>query len=317
MTVSPDTPAVRVGYGTLEELFQTEIINIGLERLGYKVIPGTEIEYEIIHRAIADQHLDYTASHWHILHDELMEPNEVERVGVLIEEARQGYLIDRKTAEKHGIEYLEDLRNPGIAELFDYDDNGKANLIGCNLGWQCHRFIDYHISEEGYGLQETVEQDFSNYYAEIEEMKQRFEQGKPILYYTWQPFELTVDLKNKTDVIWLKVKEVKQPPFSSPGLEINSDGSRPGFPDQIGVLANREFLESNPLARNFFEQVKLSTEEIEEQNQFMRRDDGRINTDEIRQQAEAWVEDNEEKFENWLKQAQKQAQKETQSANLN
>ena len=44
---------LRPAYGTLEELFQTEIVSIGLEELGYTLVSGTEVEYDTIHQAIA------------------------------------------------------------------------------------------------------------------------------------------------------------------------------------------------------------------------------------------------------------------------
>ncbi|MDA0673400.1 MAG: hypothetical protein O3C67_06805, partial [Cyanobacteria bacterium] len=57
-TATGDLPGtgvtVTAGYSVLEELFQTEIVNIGLERLGYDIGDGKELEYATLHVDIAN-----------------------------------------------------------------------------------------------------------------------------------------------------------------------------------------------------------------------------------------------------------------------
>ncbi len=75
----------------------------------------------------------------------------------------QGFQIDKKTADKYKITNLEQFQDPKIAQQFDSDGDGKANLVGCNPGWFCESMIDHHI--EAYGLQDTVEHDRGQYLA--------------------------------------------------------------------------------------------------------------------------------------------------------
>lgn len=42
--------------------------------------------------------------------------------------------IDKKTAAQYQITNLEQLKDPKIAQLFDSDRDGKANLVGCVPG---------------------------------------------------------------------------------------------------------------------------------------------------------------------------------------
>ena len=74
-SVASSDTVIRSAYASLEELFQTEIINIGLEQLGYTPITGSELEYDVIHQAIAQDYLDYTAVHWYPIHKDFFEQN--------------------------------------------------------------------------------------------------------------------------------------------------------------------------------------------------------------------------------------------------
>jgi glycine betaine/proline transport system substrate-binding protein len=128
--------SVTAGYAVLEERFQTEIVNIGLERLGYEIDDPKELEYATLHVDIGNGGIDYTSAHWEQLHQEFFEnsggDDALERTGTYIANVLQGYKIDQATAEEYGITSLEQLQDPEIAALFDTDGDGKANLTGCN-----------------------------------------------------------------------------------------------------------------------------------------------------------------------------------------
>lgn len=301
---------VRSAYGVLEELFQAEIVNIGLKQLGYNVTRGAEIEYDIIHQAIANNYLDYTAVHWHPTGIALFEENggnqTMTRVGVLSQYAIQGYLIDKKTAENFKITKLEQLKDPKIAKIFDTDGNGKSNLIGCNPGWVCQSVIDHHLKV--YGLSNTVEHEQGNYEALIKDTITRFDQGQPILYFAWTPYWLNAVLIPSENVEWLEVPFTSLTPGQQKSLGKNSDittiidGKNLGYPgSKIMVVANNKFLNKNPAARRFFELVKIPIDEISAQNYLMKK--GENKPEDIRRHAEKWVSDNKEKFETWLEEA--------------
>lgn len=52
------------------------------------------------------------------------------RQGTYVSGAAQGYLIDKKTADKYKITNIAQLKDPKFAALFDADGNGKADLAG-------------------------------------------------------------------------------------------------------------------------------------------------------------------------------------------
>ena len=151
----------------IEEQFQTDIVNIGLEKLGYKVGEPQEIEFPPIYISLANGDLDYGTIGYFPGHQEFFKnaggEENLERVGVLTPKGMQGYQIDKKTADEYNITNIEQLKNPEIAKLFDSDRDGKANLVGCNPGWGCESTIDHHI--KAYGLQDTVEHDQGQYVA--------------------------------------------------------------------------------------------------------------------------------------------------------
>jgi ABC-type proline/glycine betaine transport system substrate-binding protein len=91
---------------------------------------------------------------------------------------------DRLRPVLHGL--FGDLKDPAIGAEFDADGDGKADLAGCVFGWGCERVIEHHLTE--YGLRDTVTHNQSEYNALMVDRIARFENGKPILYFTWTPY---------------------------------------------------------------------------------------------------------------------------------
>lgn len=304
-SVQADAVVLRPAYGTLEELFQTEIVNIGLETLGYTVVSGSEVDYDTLHEAIAKGYLDYTTVHWNPLHQKFVEENGGSRdmvsVGTLIQDAVQGYSIDQATAEQYKISNLEQLKDSEIAKIFDTDGNGKANLVGCPPGWGCRDVIEHHL--DAYDLRETVEHDNENYFALIEQAIANHRGGKPILYYSWTPFWVSDVLTPGEQVEWLEVPYTALPEGYAEDTQTTVDGENLGFAvNQIEILANRTFLEDNPRAQKFFEAVEIPIDAVNVQNQKMR--DGQNTPASVRAHAEAWVAQNQALFDSWVQAAQ-------------
>jgi glycine betaine/proline transport system substrate-binding protein len=290
----------------LEERFQTEIINIGLRKLGYKTSEPKQIEPTTFHLALGQGDLDYTAVHWEKGHKSFFEKGggeeKLEKVGVLTPNLLNGYQIDKKTAEKYNITNLAQLKDPKIAKIFDSDGDGKANLTGCNSGWGCQIVISHHL--KAYGLENTVEQDQGSYSALIANTITRYKQGKPVLYYTWTPYWMSVVLKPGKDVTWLEV------PFTSLPKELgeftekdtSADGKNLGFAiDRMRVVANKEFLADNPAAKRLFELVEIPVEDINAQNELLKEGENRVA--DIRRHAQEWITNNQEKFDGWVEEA--------------
>jgi len=89
---------------------------------------------------------------WFLIRDRFLEydrtAGRVEPVGYEVRAgALQGYLIDKNTAEMYNITSLADLQDLASAKLFDMDDDGKTDQVGCNEGCGCASIVDRHIRE--------------------------------------------------------------------------------------------------------------------------------------------------------------------------
>lgn len=292
-----------------EETFQTLIVNKALEELGYDVQPIQEVDYNVAYASIANGDATFMAVSWVPLHNSQYKAaggdDKFYRKGDYVVNAAQGYLIDKKTAEKYHITNIEQLKNPEIAKLFDSNGNGKADLTGCNPGWGCEAAINNHLN--AYKLTDTVEHNQGNYAAMMADTITRYKEGKPVLYYTWTPYWISDVLKPGRDVVWLEV------PFSSmpDGEKIDTklpNGKNYGFPPStMHIAANKAWAEQNPAAAELFAVMKLPVSAINAQN--LRMHNGENSQADIERHANAWIKANQAKFDGWIEQARKAADK--------
>ncbi|RCK27157.1 glycine/betaine ABC transporter substrate-binding protein [Thalassospira profundimaris] len=287
-----------------EETFQTLLVMKALEELGYDVKPIQEIEYAAGHVAIGNGDATFLADHWNPLHADFYTAaggdEKIYRKGVYSPGALQGYLIDKKTADKYNITNVSQLADPEIAKLFDNNGDGKADLSGCNPGWGCEGVIEHHL--DAYGLRDTVTHNQGSYSAIIADTITRYKAGESILYYTWTPYWVSGVLVPGKDVTWLQV------PFSSlPGERKDADTSLPDDSDfgfQVNnqqIIANKAWAEANPAAAKLFEVMEVSANDISAQNLRMR--DGEKSAEDIGRHADAWIKAHREIFDGWLEEA--------------
>lgn len=289
-----------------EETFQTLLVMRALEKLGYDVKPIKEIEYAAGHVAIANGDATFLADHWDPLHIDFFNnaggKDKLFREGVYSDNALQGYLIDKQTADQHGIENIAQLKDPKIAGLFDANGDGKADLAGCNPGWGCEKVIEHQL--DAFGLRETVTHNQGSYSAIIADTIARHRQGKPVLYYTWTPYWVSGVMVPGRDVVWLQV------PFSSlPGerKDVDTrlpDGSNYGFQANTQrIVANRAFTDTHPDAAKLFSIMQLPSNDISAQNHRMR--DGEKSAKDIERHTDAWIKAHQATFDGWIEQAMK------------
>ncbi|UCE32837.1 MAG: glycine betaine/L-proline ABC transporter substrate-binding protein ProX [Burkholderiales bacterium] len=293
-----------------EETFQTLLVMRALERLGYDVKPIKEIEYAAGHVALANADATFMADHWDPLHIDFYQraggDAKLYREGVLSPGALQGYLIDKKTADAHGINNVGQLKDPKIAKLFDANGDGKADLAGCNPGWGCEKVIEHHLT--AYGVRDTVVHNQGSYSAIIADTITRYKKGEPVFYYTWTPYWVSGVLVPNKDVVWLQV------PFSAlPGerKDVDTklpDGSNYGFQaNNQRIVANRKFVEDNPAAGKLFSIMRVSSNDISAQNLRMR--DGEKSAADIERHADLWIKANQKQFDAWIAEAMAAAKK--------
>ncbi|MDN3679720.1 glycine betaine/L-proline ABC transporter substrate-binding protein ProX [Vibrio tapetis subsp. quintayensis] len=291
-----------------EETFQTLIVNRALEALGYDVQPTKEVDYNVGYTSIAKGDATFLAVGWFPLHADKYTmsggDDKFYRQGQYVSGAAQGYLIDKKTADKYGITNIGQLNDPKIAKLFDADGDGKADLTGCNPGWGCELVIEEQLS--AYKLRDTVAHNQGNYAAIIADTISRYKNGESILYYTWTPYWVSGVLVPNEDVVWLEV------PFSAlPGERKNvdttlSNGKNYGFEmNSMRIIANKAFAEQNPSAAKLFEIIKLNINDVSAQNMMMSK--GKNSSSDIESHVNGWIKANQNLFNSWVAEAKKAA----------
>ncbi|WP_130831219.1 glycine betaine/L-proline ABC transporter substrate-binding protein ProX [[Erwinia] mediterraneensis] len=287
-----------------EETFQTLVVSRALEKLGYTVEKPSEVDYNVGYTTIAAGDATFTAVNWVPLHEDIYQAAggdaKLYRKGEFVTGAAQGYLIDKKTADQYHITNIAQLKEAKIAQLFDTNNDGKADLTGCTPGWGCEAVINHQI--KAFGLSDTVEHNQGNYAAMVADTIARYKQGKPILYYTWTPYWLSDVLKPGKDVVWLQV------PFSSlPGKQKDVDtklpgGANYGFPvNTMHIVANKIWAEKNPAAAKLFAEMKMPINDINAQNARMHA--GEASEADIDRHVDGWIKAHQAQFDKWVNDA--------------
>lgn len=287
-----------------EETFQTLLVSRALEKLGYDVQPIREVDYNVAYMSIASGDATFTAVNWDPLQADMYKAAggdaKFYRDGVYVGGAAQGYLIDKKTAEKYQITNVEQFKDPEIAKLFDTNGDGKADLIGCAPGWGCEAAINHHL--QAYGLSNTVEHNQGNYAAMIADAITRYKEGKPIFYYTWTPYWVSDVLVPGRDVVWLQVPFSSQPGEMKGSSTKLPNGNDYGFPvNNIRIAANKAWAEKNPAAAKLFAIMKLPLADINAQNMRMRS--GESSQKDIERHVDGWIKAHQAQFDGWIKAA--------------
>ena len=287
-----------------EATFQTLLVNRALAKLGYDVQPIKEVEYPTAHIAISNGDATFMADHWNPQHADYFKnaggKDKLSREGVYSDNAAQGYLIDKKTADAYKITNIGQLKDPKIAKLFDTDGDGKADLTGCTPGWGCETMIEHQL--DAYKLRGTVSHRQGTYSALMADTITRFKAGQPILYYTWTPYWVSAELRPGKDVVWLEV------PFSSlPGEQAKMDTRQPsgknyGFVvNTQHIVANKDFVQKNPAAGKLFEVMKVSVGDINAQN--LRMSQGENKPQDIERHTDGWIKAHQKTFDSWIAQS--------------
>jgi glycine betaine/proline transport system substrate-binding protein len=289
----------------IEEMYQARILFRALQDLGYTVAEPQEVIAQTAHLAVGTGDADFFTDSWDTLHDAFFKeaggPDKISKVGVLVEGALQGYLVDKASYDA-GVKNLGDLKDPKIAAKFDEDGDGKADLAGCVPGWGCERVIEHQLTE--YGLRDTVNHNQGEYNAIIANTIARQKTGKPVLYYTWTPYFVSGAMVPGKDVEWLSV------PYSSlpDGAKANTvfNGKNLGFAvDNLRVVARNDFLKANPAAAKLFEVAKININDISSENKLIA--DGENKSSDIDKHVDDWIKANQAIYDGWLKAAREAA----------
>ncbi len=309
---SATDPPVRLARATWDTgWFQAEVYRLLLQRLGYVVEGPVTMSNAEFYEAVAAGEVDLWANGWFPLHDGHIAPDApVEVVGTAVNDgALQGYFIDAPTAAAHGITDLGALADASVAALFDRDGDGRADLVGCNVGWSCARTIDHHL--DAYGLTDTVEHVQGDYSPLIAETISRQRAGEPVLYFSWTPNWTVGELVPGVDVVWLETPFPSLPDDQAAAIDHTfvagidgcaNDPCQTGWPpNDIRAVANSDFLNANPAIRTLLEEIVIPLEDISAQNVRMVTEGG--DPADIRRHAADWVQANLAKVQEWIRTA--------------
>lgn len=225
-----------------------------------------------------------------------------------------GYVMDKATAEAHGVRDISALKDPALAKLFDTDGDGIANLMNCDPGWSCGDVVDFQI--QAFGLSQTVKSVRAKYEPLMAETFARFRAGEPVLYYTWSPSFVTQTLIPGKDVVWVPI------PFDAlPEGVTSPDGN-----DVAGVTgcaadqdpckmatgawnwritANKAFIAANPAIAKLSDEVEWPITTWSDWEVAIKSNSS---DRAIRKVAEAWIAANQATFDGWVADAAAAAQ---------
>lgn len=293
--------------------FQAEVYRQLIEALGYPVESVSTMENEEFYRSAAAGQVDLWVNGWFPLHDAIIDEldarDDLEIIGTQVDDgAFQGYLVDLESVEQHDVTGLGDLADPAVASRFDADGDGKADLVGCQVGWGCEAVVEEHL--DALDLRDTVTHVQGDYPPLVDQVIERYRQGEPVLFYTWTPNWTVGELVPGEDVAWIDVAATVPAAGAGSTSEMAVDGvagcvsdpCRPGWPpNDIRAVGNRDFLETNPAIRRLLELVRIPLDDIAEQNARMRAGEG--SPEDLRRHAREWINDHRAEVEEWLRTA--------------
>ena len=262
-----------------------------IEELGHEVTDpaAATLSPYSFYPALAAGQYDLWANGWFPLHDIYLEGEVVtgQAVDLPIEPvgwqvaygAVDGLMIDKATADGLGITSMDGVA--ANASVFDDNGNGKADLIGCNVGWGCESAINDAIAEESWGS--SVEQRSGTYDDLIVGVVDKVSAGDPALFYAWTPNWTNTVLVEGQNAVWLQ-------------QNVN----------HIRAVANSNFLDRNPDIQALLEVVAIPLADIAAQNAKM-AEAGEYSEADVEADAQAWIAANRAQVDDWLATARRAA----------
>jgi glycine betaine/proline transport system substrate-binding protein len=283
--------------------FQAEIYRQALEKLGYKVAVPTTLDNPPFYQAVGQGDIDLWVNGWFPLHDSYSDAfkDGAEKVGYVAKGgALQGYLIDKKTADKYHITNLADMKKPEIKKLFDSNGDGKADLVACPPGWGCEKKIAEQL--DTWKLRDDINPIKAAYSASMADAVGRFKEGKSILFYTWTPNWTVGVLKPGKDVVWIEAPEADAKTTVAGVEGCVADPCKLGWEaNDIRPVANKKFLKDNPAVKTLLEKMSIPLKDIFAQNAKM--NDGEDKPKDIEKHAADWIKAHQEEFDGWIEAA--------------
>ena len=290
--------------------FLEALYSRALRDLGYTVHTAKDLSNPVFYQAVCQGDVDFWANGWFPLHNEQLPENFEQKAkvaGTIVRAgAVQGYLVSKKEVQKYDIDSLDDFKREEVKKAFDANDDGKADLVACPPGWGCEKVITHHLKV--YDLDQHINPIKAGYSASMADALARYQNGEPIIFYTWTPNWTVFKLKPGEDVMWINVPEIIPTPgqkgFEEAMVQTGVSGAvtdpiKMGFvANDISVVANLEFLQKNPAIQRLFGIMSVPLEDIALQNNKMF--EGENSQKDIVNHVDQWIEKNSQKYESWL-----------------
>ena len=276
--------------------FQAEIYKRALEKMGYNVIGPTVMKPQVFYIAAASGDMDLWVNGWFDNHGTYISEakGKVKPVGFVVKKGGlQGYLIDKKTADKFNIKSIMDIKKH--AKQFDVNGDGKADMVACHPGWGCEKIITKHFAELGLG--EFINPIKADYSASMADIISRYKNGKSILFYTWTPNWTVGTLKLGEDIVWIEAPYSKTSKVSVPNATKSELNMGFGVND-IRAAANVDFLKANPKVEKMLKKASIPLADIASQN--LKMNEGEKSEKAIKKHADAWIKANQSTFDSWV-----------------
>ncbi len=229
--------------------------------------------------------------------------------GMIIGGGVNGYLIDKKTADKYHITSLEQLKDPKVAALFGENED-KAQLISCDPGWMCGKVVDYQIQK--FDLSKTVQIVQGKYEPLMADAIARVRRGEPALFYTWSPSWVNNSLTPGKDVVWLPTPEQALPEGMTvtgsslvkgvEGCAGGADPCRMAMPSwNWEPMINTKFASDNPAIWKFVTAMKFPLSTWSYWEAQINQSHG--SQTQITELAQDWIKKNPKIYAGWLEAA--------------
>ena len=300
LTISSAVFATEIKMGKADwdtGYFQAEIYKQALEKMGYKVSGPTVMKPQVFYVAAASGDVDLWVNGWFGTHDGYIAESKgkVKAVGTVVKKGGlQGYLIDKKTADKFGIKSVLDIKKH--AKQFDSNNDGKADMVSCPPGWGCEKVIAKHFDELGLG--DYINRVQADYSASMADIISKYKNGKSVLFYTWTPNWTVGTLKLGKDIVWIDVPYSETKAVSVPNATKSKINMGFGA-DDIRPAANVDFLKANPKVEKMLKKASIPLADIAAQN--LKMNEGEKSERAIKKHASAWIKVNQSTFDSWLK----------------
>ena len=277
--------------------FQAEVYKQALEKMGYKVTDPKTMKPSVFYLSAAAGDVDLWVNGWFGTHDGYVaETNgKVKAVGnVMPKGGLQGYLIDKKTADKFKIKSVMDIKKH--AKEFDSNGDGKADMVACPPGWGCEKQITKHFAELGLG--DFINPIQADYSASMADAIAKQKNGKSVLFYTWTPNWTVGALELGKDIVWIEVPYSQTKPVKVPNATKSKINMGFGA-DDIRPAANVAFLKANPKIEKMLKKASIPLADVAAQN--MKMNEGEKSEKAIKKHANAWIKANQSTFDSWFK----------------